>query len=77
MYRHKKVLDMMGQAEGVVSDLFGHFMRHTADLPAEWRMDAADERARARRIADFIAGMTDSFALDQHRRFFDSTPDLR
>ncbi len=77
LYRHKKVLDTMGQAEGVVSALFGHFVRHAADLPPEWRMDTADERARARRIADFIAGMTDSFALDQHRRFFDSTPDLR
>lgn len=77
MYRHKKVLDTMGQAESIVSDLFGHFMRRPTDLPAEWQMDAADERARARRTADFIAGMTDSFALEQHRRFFDSTPDLR
>ena len=77
LYRHKKVLDTMGQAEGVVSDLFGHFMRCPTDLPAEWQMDAADKRARARRTADFIAGMTDSYALEQHQRFFDSTPDLR
>jgi dGTPase len=77
LYRHKKVLDTMGQAEGVVAALFGHFMRHAADLPPEWRVDTANERARAGRIADFIAGMTDRFALDQHQRFFDSTPDLR
>ena len=77
MYRHQRVLGVMGQAEGVVSELFGHFMQRPTDLPAEWRMDAADEHARARRTADFIAGMTDSYALEQHRRFFDSTPDLR
>ena len=77
MYRHQRVLGIMGQAEGVVADLFGHFMRHAIDLPPEWQVDTANERARARRIADFIAGMTDRFALDQHRRFFDSTPELR
>jgi dGTPase len=77
MYRHERVLGIMGQAERVVSDLFGHFLRHPTDLPSEWQMAAADERVLARRTADFIAGMTDSYALDQHRRFFDSTPDLR
>jgi dGTPase len=77
LYRHRKVLDTMGQAERVVSALFGHFMGHAGDLPLEWRVDTSNERSRARRIADFIAGMTDRFALDQHRRFFDSTPELR
>ncbi len=77
MYRHQRVLGIMGQAEGVVANLFGHFMRHPTDLPPEWQMDTSDERARARRTADFIAGMTDSYALEQHQRFFDSTPDLR
>ena len=37
----------------------------------------ADEAARARRIADFIAGMTDRYALAEHARLFDSTPELR
>jgi len=77
MYRHQRVLGIMGQAESVVSDLFGHFMHRPADLPPEWQMDTADEHTRARRAADFIAGMTDSYALEQHRRFFDSTPELR
>ena len=77
MYQHQRVMDIMRQAERVVSALFGHFMRHTADLPPELQVDSVDEHTRARRIADFIAGMTDRFALDQHRRFFDSTPELR
>jgi dGTPase len=36
-----------------------------------------DDTARARRIADFIAGMTDRYALIEHARFFPSTPELR
>jgi dGTPase len=47
-------------------------------LPAEWARELSDRNElKARRIADFIAGMTDNFALEEHRRFFDSTPDLR
>jgi dGTPase len=54
-------------------------MAQPNDLPAEWGrgIDAFDETGRARRIADFIAGMTDRFALAEHARFFDSTPELR
>ena len=49
------------------------------DLPADWAQgDAAeDEGARLRRIADFIAGMTDRYALIEHARLFPSTPELR
>jgi dGTPase len=44
-----------------------------------WARAAADldERRRARLIADFVAGMTDRYALAEHRRLFDATPDLR
>ena len=44
---------------------------------APWRDDPADEPMRARQIADFIAGMTDRYALSEHSRLFDSTPELR
>jgi dGTPase len=51
------------------------------DLPAEWLpphgWDTETETERARRIGNFIAGMTDRFALTEHQRLFDSTPDLR
>ncbi len=49
------------------------------DLPAEWAQgaEAGDEAARLRRIADFIAGMTDRYALVEHARLFPSTPQLQ
>jgi dGTPase len=79
MYRHPRVARIMGEAETVVHDLVGHFAAHPAALPAEWAqgLDVADEAGRMRRIADFIAGMTDRYALTEHARFFDSTPELR
>jgi dGTPase len=78
MYRHARVLDIMEKAQTVVRDLFAHYFERPADLPAEWaRGLSARDELKARRIADFIAGMTDNFALQEHRRFFDSTPDLR
>ena len=63
----------------MVGDLFGRFFDDPATLPGEWSvgLDRADEDKRARRVADYIAGMTDRFALDEHRRLFDSTPELR
>jgi dGTPase len=47
-------------------------------MPGEWAqgLDGADAFARARRIADFIAGMTDRFALTEHARLFESSPAL-
>ncbi len=79
MYRHARVMRVMDQAVGVVRDLFARYGAHPDDLPAEWQEGLAglDGASRARRIADFIAGMTDRFALAEHSRLFDSTPELR
>jgi dGTPase len=79
MYRHARVMAMMGEAEGVVRDLFAHFVANPADLPAEWRdgIDLADAGVRARRVADYIAGMTDRYALIEHAKYFKATPELR
>jgi dGTPase len=79
MYRHVRVMHVMDQASDVVRDLFARYSARPDDLPAEWRegLDRLDDAARARRIADFIAGMTDRFALAEHQRLFDSTPELR
>ena len=79
MYRHDRVMRVMGDAEAVVRDLFSHYVATPADLPAEWAegIDAADEGARARRIADYIAGMTDRYALVEHAKYFKTTPELR
>jgi dGTPase len=70
---------IMGEAQGVVQDLFHRYRSDAAGLPPEWREQAPprDSRAYARYIADFIAGMTDRYALAEHRRLFDATPDLR
>ena len=79
MYRHPSVVVVRQQADRVVRDLFGAFASDPGRMPAEWRkdVDSLDEAGRHRRIADYIAGMTDRFALDEHRRSFDATPDLR
>src|SRR5471032_1709298 len=79
MYRHERVMSVMGDAERVVRDLFAHYANDPAALPAEWAdgIDGADEGARARRIADYIAGMTDRFALVEHARYCLDTPALR
>jgi dGTPase len=79
MYRHARVMRIMGDAEGVVRDLFARYVAEPQELPVEWRhdLDRSDAVAQARRIADFIAGMTDRYALMEHDRLFDSTPELR
>jgi dGTPase len=81
MYRHPRVMRVMGDAEQILFDLFARYQNRPADLPAEWLPPAGGnsetETERARRIGNFIAGMTDRFAMTEHQRLFDSTPDLR
>src|SRR5664279_188650 len=80
MYRHPRVMKVMGEAESIIFDLFARYQKRPGDLPPEWLpLDSGNETAtdRARRIGNFIAGMTDRFALTEHQRLFDSTPDLR
>jgi dGTPase len=79
MYRHERVMRVMEEAEQILFDLFARYRQSPADLPAEWLEGADNETGaeRARRIGNFIAGMTDRFALTEHQRLFDSTPDLR
>jgi dGTPase len=79
MYRHQRVMRVMGEAEQILFDLFARYQKVPGDLPVEWLPPAGkdSETERARRIGNFIAGMTDRFALTEHQRLFDSTPDLR
>ncbi|HET9902419.1 MAG TPA: deoxyguanosinetriphosphate triphosphohydrolase [Xanthobacteraceae bacterium] len=79
MYRHPRIVRVTSEAKEVVHNLFCHFSARPETLPPDWRQGFAEEpeTARARRIGDFIAGMTDNFALAEHARYFDSTPDLR
>jgi dGTPase len=79
MYRHERVMRVMGEAEQILFDLFAKYLASPDQLPPEWLAGSeADSAAdRARRIGNFIAGMTDRFALTEHQRLFDLTPDLR
>jgi dGTPase len=79
MYRHPRVMRVMGDAETILFDLFARYQKVPGDLPPEWLSGAntETETERARRIGNFIAGMTDRFAMTEHQRLFDSTPDLR
>lgn len=79
MYRHERVERVMQEAMGVLRDLFGHFLANPADMPPGWNegLHPSDAPRLARRVADYVAGMTDRYALDQHARFFDLTPELR
>jgi dGTPase len=79
MYRHPRVMRVMGDAEQILFDLFARYQKTPQDLPAEWLEATESETVpeRARRIGNFIAGMTDRFAMTEHQRLFDSTPDLR
>jgi dGTPase len=79
VYRHPRVMRVMRDAESVVCDLFGRYLRDPAALPGDWRTSAEreDQAGRASVVADFVAGMTDRYALSEHRRLFDATPDLR
>jgi dGTPase len=81
MYRHPRVMRVMADAEQILFDLFARYQNRPDDLPTEWlppaRGAGETETEQARRIGNFIAGMTDRFAITEHRRLFDSTPDLR
>jgi dGTPase len=79
VYRHPRIMHIMRDAERVVAQLFKRCTEDVAALPPEWREQAPEPgtRAYARHVSDFIAGMTDRFALAEHRRLFDATPDLR
>ena len=77
LYRHQRVLRMTTKAKRVVTELFAAFMREIKLLPAEYRDGAMRLEARdgidgrARTVADYIAGMTDRYAILEHRRLFD------
>ena len=60
-------------------DLFSQYVATPTDLPPGWNegVRVTDVPARARRIADYIAGMTDRYALIEHAKYFKTTPELR
>ena len=76
VYRHPRVERVMQGAERIVTDLFARYRDDLQALPPEWR-EQAPAQHYVRYVCDFIAGMTDRYALAEHRRLFDATPELR
>jgi dGTPase len=72
MYRHWKVNRTRSQARRILAEMFALFMAEPEVMPTEWwrKAEARDEAGRARVICDYIAGMTDRFAIEEHRKLF-------
>ncbi len=79
VYRNDWVMKVMGRAQEIVIDLFQAYQKSNEKMPEDWQalLQTQDEQAKAWHICDFVAGMTDRFAVQEHRRLFDVTPDLR
>ncbi|RFB81572.1 deoxyguanosinetriphosphate triphosphohydrolase [Methylovirgula sp. 4M-Z18] len=80
MYRNPEVMRVRAKADQIVRDLFRLFQKHPEKMPGEWRRQAlnqSEERRRARTIADYIAGMTDRYALAEHKKLIGDIEDLR
>ena len=73
MYRAPRVVETRAIVTDVVNDLFPYMMAHPEQLPRQWQAEvraAQDDTTLARLVCDYIAGMTDRFALQTHRRIF-------
>ncbi len=68
LYRHYRVMRMSTKARRIVTDLFSAFLEEPKLLPADHQKRAAVEAPRA--IADYVAGMTDRYAIKEHQRLF-------
>ncbi len=75
MYKHYKVNRMRSKAKRILAELFEGFTAEPQTLPSPWRQDAtqADTFRRARIVCDYIAGMTDGYAIEEHGRLCDLT----
>ncbi len=70
MYRHPRVARMGAKAERILADLWGAYAGDERLLPVR-ELDRAPGEPMERAIADYLAGMTDRFAMDEHRKLFD------
>lgn len=78
VYRSEQVMGPVRQGEGVVARLFDHFLNEK--MPGDWGVTAqkaATKTEKARVVCDFVAGMTDPFAIDLYERLFDDRPNFR
>ena len=69
LYQHFQVLRMTSKAQRIVSELFSAFLADPRLLPPQYQADSNPDD-QPRRVADYIAGMTDRYAMKEHRRLF-------
>jgi dGTPase len=72
LYRHPRVMRMQIKAERVITDLFNAYLEEPRQLPRE-EQQRLEERSLERVVCDYVAGMTDRFALQEHAKLFDPT----
>ena len=80
IYRHPDIMRIRAGATQIVTDLFHRYMEMPAEMQSHYWVDSISGMsvaAKARHVGDYLAGMTDSYALRAHQRLFDHTPDLR
>jgi dGTPase len=77
LYRHPDVVRVRAGADRIVRELYARYLAEPVLMPPEWCSGPEGDADLPRRIGDYIAGMTDRFALQEHRRLFDDTPQLR
>ncbi len=75
VYRHNRVMRVMSEAEAKIAALFARYLDDTTMLPGPWRqaVEGLPARRRARAVGDFVAGMTDRYALAEHERLLGAT----
>lgn len=73
LYRNPTVMAVREQADRVLKQLFDAYLTDVTAMPEGWRegLDRASQKTRARHVADFLAGMTDTYAIGEYRRLFD------
>ncbi|HCE09287.1 MAG TPA: deoxyguanosinetriphosphate triphosphohydrolase [Oxalobacteraceae bacterium] len=70
LYQHYQVNRMTSKARRIIGELFNAFMGEPKLLPPDYQVAAAEVAQQARKVADYVAGMTDRYAMREHRRLF-------
>lgn len=80
IYRHPEIMRIRSGAAQIVTDLFAAYMADPSEMQSHYwvsHIAGLSEAAKARHVGDYLAGMTDTYAVKAHSRLFDHTPDLR
>ncbi|WHO71733.1 deoxyguanosinetriphosphate triphosphohydrolase [Rhizobium sp. BT03] len=80
IYRNPDIMRIRAGAAKIVTDLFAAYMANPKEMQSHYWVDhiaGLADAPKARHVGDYLAGMTDTYAISAHRRLFDHTPDLR